>query len=308
MIKKNLILIETPFQLLNAAEAIATFPAKQIDLYIRYSDASKNDAQLKNLLETIKLPNHVHIKTFFIGGEKRSMLDAIKIALYFLHFKITLSTYQRVFIGNYESRLIKWLIPYNEKIILLDDGLKTIRIQKQFTPEKHFDWFTIFDLAPINEQKIYKNELTTVQTRITEHPDKKKTILFIGAKLSEEKIIDEDYNIEIIKRVTKDFRDAQITYVAHRGENQAKLNKIQQIKNFEVVQLTYPLELLPIYGDFSPSVIISFYSTALITLNKIYKTETISYKFDFSQSIHKDNIQSAYEYCAQFFTVKELPL
>ncbi|MGB0390928.1 MAG: polysialyltransferase family glycosyltransferase, partial [Salibacteraceae bacterium] len=296
------------FQLLNAVEAIHVFPAQQNDVQVRFSDSGKNDAQLKSLLQEISFSKNVIVKTFFIKSEKRSGFDFLKMCYYFLKFRLLTTRYKHVFIGNYDSRLIQLIIPFTANTILLDDGLKTINIQKNFTPKKFYDWFTIFDLKPVKGQKIYSNQLTNLRTHIDKHGKKRKTILFIGSKLSEEKIISEDYNIEIIKRAISHYSESSITYVAHRSESQRKLNKIQQIQNVEVLQLPYPLELLPMYGEFSPTVIISFFSTALITLSKIYNVETIGYKFDFSKYPHRDNIENAYKYCSQFITVKELPL
>jgi len=307
MAGKNLYLIETPFQLLNAIEAMYAFPASNNDLYIRYSDSGKNDSQLKDLLEKIKLPANLTINSFFINAERWNLKDALKMTFYFLKFKREAKHYKNIFIGNYDSRFIKLVIPFNSKIILIDDGLKTISTQNNFTSNNYFDWFTIFDLQPIATQKIFKNELKNLTSLIKQQKAKQTTVLFIGSKLSEEKIISEDYNLEIVSQIAKEYAKTQIKYVAHRAESKEKLAKIQKIKNLEVVQLAYPIELLPIYGDFEPSLIISFYSTALITLSKIYKVETIGYKFDYSKSKHKNNIQRAYDYCAQFFEIKNLP-
>lgn len=307
MAGKNLYLIETPFQLLNAIEAIYAFPTEHNDLYIRYSDSGKNDSQLKDLLKKIDLPKNVSVNSFFVNAEKRTPVDALKMAFYYLKLKLEVKHYENVFIGNYDSRFIKLVVPFSRKIIILDDGLKTISTQNNFTPNNYFDWFTIFDLKPITTQKIYRNKLKNLQSLIKQQKPKRKSVLFIGSKLSEEKIISEDYNLEIVSKIAKEYGDTPIKYVSHRAESKEKLARIEKIKNLEVVQLDYPLELLPIYGDFEPSLIISFFSTALITLSKIYKVKTIGYKFDYSSSKHKNNIQRSYEYCSQFFEIKDLP-
>jgi hypothetical protein len=305
---KNLYVVESPFQLLNAIEAIHTFPANQVDLYIRHSDSSKNDEQLKNLIKKIDLPKEVSVHSFLISSDIKKPLVILKMLVYFIKFRFIANRYEKIFIGCYESRFLRMALPFNSKTILLDDGLKTISTQNNFNPGQHFNWFTIFDLQPIGQQKIYKNEFKNLQSHIKQQDSKNKSVLFIGTKLSEENIITEDYNVEIIERIAKENHSSPLKYVAHRGESQTKLERIQEIQNVEIIQLSYPLELLPVYGDFAPSKIISFYSTALITLQKIYQVETIGYKFDYSQSIHKDNIKIAYDYCEHFFQIKELPI
>ena len=305
---KNLFVVESPFQLLNAIEAIHTFPATHADLYIRYSDSGKNDEQLKNLVKKIDLPLTVSVHSFFVSADIKKLLVLLKMAFYLVKFRAITIQYDKIFIGCYESRFLRLVLPFNSKTILLDDGLKTISTQNNFKSGKQFNWFTIFDLKPIGKQKIYKNEFKNLQSHIKQQGSKNKSVLFIGTKLSEENIITENYNMELIERIAKENHYSPLKYVAHRGESQSKLDRIQEIQNVEVIQLSYPLELLPVYGDFAPSKIISFYSTALITLQKIYQVETIGYKFDFSQSKHKGNIKSAYDYCEQFFQIKELPI
>ena len=63
--------------------------------------------------------------------------------------------------------------------------------------------------------------------------------------------------------------------------------------------------MLSIYGDIAPSKIISFYSTALITLSKIYKVEAVAFKFDYKLSKHRKAIDAVYSYCSHYMEVIE---
>ena len=170
-----------------------------------------------------------------------------------------------------------------------------------------FNWFTIFELTPFPGQKIFNNRFKYLN-QFTENKSssKKKVLLFIGSKLAEENIVSEDENVDLVKKIALKYSDHQITYVAHRTESAEKLRKIETIKNIEIIKLNFPLELLPLFGNFTPFLIVSFFSTALITLDKIFQVETIAYRFDYSKSKHHLNIQKAYDYCEKYIEVKDI--
>ena len=102
------------------------------------------------------------------------------------------------------------------------------------------------------------------------------------------------------------YPNSIITYIPHREETEEKLMLIEELKNVTVKKLTYPIEMLPIYSQINPYKIISFFSTALITLQKIYQVETIAHKFDYSKSQHRKNIDHSYGYCAKYMRVIQL--
>ncbi len=307
MNNKNILIIETPFQLLNAFEAINEFPAKNNTLFVRFSGSTGNDAQLKSTLDIIKLPKNVEVKTFTINATNRSIYDVLKIVFFWVRIIFINRIEGFVFVGDYRSRFLQLVIHISSKTILLDDGLSTIHIQDSFTKNRFLNWFTIFDLTPFHGQKIFKNRFKFLNAFVeNRNSSKKKVLLFIGSKLSEENIISEDENVELVTKIAQKYSNQQITYIAHRTESNKKLHRIETIKNIEIIKLNYPLELLPLFGDFSPFLILSFFSTALITLEKIFKVETVAYRFDYSKSKNHLNIQKAYDYCQKYIEVKDI--
>jgi hypothetical protein len=77
---KNLLFVESPFQLLNAYEAIYNFDVKNnYKLVIRLSGVKENDKQLKFLIDYLDLKN---VEFVLIKSEKKKIEDYIKIIFY----------------------------------------------------------------------------------------------------------------------------------------------------------------------------------------------------------------------------------
>lgn len=303
---KNLYIVESPLQVLNAFEAMHVFPANEHTLLVRYSDYSENDKQIKDTLKKLNLYTLASIKTITINGEKKSVFDIIKLLFFRVFFNFKSKQFTKIFLGNYGSKFMQFITPFRSSIILLDDGAGSINVQSEFTPTKFHDWFTLFDLDPFPSQIITPNTYRELHKILpNKFNQNKETVLFIGSKISETGITAEENYLHLIKKIALRFSDKKIIYVAHRGESDLKLQQLEKISNLKVTLLDYPIELLSIYGDITPSKIVSFYSTALITLSKIYDVETIAFKFDYSLSEHRDAIDRVYDYYAKYISVIE---
>ncbi|UTW67325.1 hypothetical protein KFE94_04205 [bacterium SCSIO 12643] len=299
---KSLLIIESPLQLLNAYEAIFNFDISDGILLIRYSGFKQNDRQIDDILEKVKSPNNVQVRSVLIRVADRNLLDYGKAFLQKL--KLGVEKFETIYVGNYDSPFIKLVIGKKKNLILLDDGSRTISAQQKFSNKHHFDWFTFFDLVPFKGQKIYSNKFEYIQKRIQKSDSsEKKPIIFIGANLSEDEIISEEYNIDLIKKIAKRYSDYNLLYVPHRSENQSKLKVISSIENIVLKHLDFPIELLPVYDYPIPSQIISFYSTALFTLGKIYGVPSTAFRFNYRKSEYMDHIDSVYDYFEQYMSV-----
>ena len=136
---KQLFIIESPLQLLNAYEALKTFPADEQIIIVRYSGVLINDEQIKQTLIKLELFKLAKIKYVLINVVKRTNVDFIKMLCLKLFYFFSTRFYKTIFIGNYESKFIRFIIPFNKnKIILLDDGNLTLKIQETFTKKKIF--------------------------------------------------------------------------------------------------------------------------------------------------------------------------
>lgn len=292
---KSLFIIESPLQLLNAYEAIHYFETKKFKILIRLSGDKSNDRQIFNLLSFLKLKHSSWIVK--IKAKNKTFFDYLKIIIIKMITKVIYKKYAKIFIGNYESGFINTITKFIDQshIILLDDGAKSIVIQSKFHGNYNRDFFSFYDLTPYENQTIYKNDFLKTKEK-TASLKTLNSILFLGSKLSEINITSEEYYIKLIDKISKYFNDDPIVYIPHREEKPEKLYKlIKLLPNLTVHSLDYPVELYGLYEAY-PSKIVSFYSTALFTMSKIYDCESYAFKFDYSNYLNKKNIDKVYEY------------
>jgi len=290
---KDILFVESPLQLLNALEAVDSFDLEDYILYIRYSNKKMNDEQLDKLIKILSLKSF-NIKKIYLSSSNRNILDYIKILFYFIYSKFFIVN--RLFIGNLDSNFLS-LIYKNinkNKIIAFDDGAKTIALQENFNEDNFYNLFTMYDLKSIANQIIYKNNYENIKS-LLKNKNKSNHILFLGAKLNEVGIISEDEYLSLITKISQ-YYNKDIAYIPHRGEDEQKLKVISKIKNLKIKDIDYPVELYGLYEKEIPTIVASFYSTALLSMKNIYGIKSESFYFDFSTSKYKDSIESVYNY------------
>ena len=210
--------------------------------------------------------------------------------------------YKYIFISKLEV-VPKIVIPNveKEKVFLLDDGVMTIsiyenniktnKINKYDFKELRFlffglnvkikdkiNLFTYFDLEPVSGMKITKNELNFLKDIYFKDAKKEdETIYFLGHPSS--KYIDDDSYLNSLVELTKRF-NKKIVYIPHRGENKEAKDILLSMMDtglFSIKDINMPVELYFLENKIYPSQVISYYSTALITLKIIYKECDISF-------------------------------
>jgi hypothetical protein len=307
-VTKSLFLIEAPFQLLSAYEAICDYKILQYTIIIRLSNIEDNDLQLKKLV-TILFENDKQVKYIYLSAKNKSLIEYFMSLYYITYFCVYQIKFSKIFFGNLESGFLSKIIRFTKhnKIILLDDGIKSIIFQNKFSENNFYNLYTMLDdLKYIANQEIVINKFNRLH-KLLKSIDYTDNIMFIGSKLSEIGIIEETYYIELIKKIAVQYAGKKIEYIPHRGERKEKLLKIAQINNIEVIKLEYPLEFYPLYSSLLPRTIVSFYSAALISMRKLYpKSMMIAYKFDFTNYEQKENIEKAYEYLTKYMKVIDL--
>jgi len=301
---KSILFIESPLQLLNAYEAIEKFSIQDYVIIVRFSKNLQNDEQISYLIDKFTIQN---IKPITIGASQKNLLDYFKL-LYYKYFYQIPSDVDKVFIGNYDSGFLKLIMKKvpTDKIVLLDDGAKSIDIQAKFTDKFHYDLFTMYDFKPLYNQSIIKNNFQRLQKNLSDLELNKEEVLFLGLKLSEIGIVTQSYYLDQIIKITSYYKNKQIIYIAHRGEDKTKLQKIDELDNVQVVQLDYPVELYGLYHTKIPYKVASFYSTALLTMKNIYGMEAEGFLFNYTDSKYKKAIDNVYTYYEKYFKVHNL--
>jgi len=294
--KKTLLFVESPLQLLNAYEAVSYFGIENYTYIVRLSNNEGNDKQIINLLNLLAI-NKNNVEYIYLRTTDRKLSDYSKILFYRYKYLFT-KNIDKIFIGNYESGFLKQIMKQfnRDKIILLDDGAKTLSIQSKFTNTQNYNMFTMYDIKTLQNQNIFINSYKETLSNIKEVSVKQNEILFLGTKLSEVGIIKEDYYIKLIQKISNFYADKKILYIVHRGESQKKLDLIQKNENITIKQLNYPIELYGLYETEMPFKVSSFYSTAIFTMNKIYNLEAECFRFNYSDSMHASAIDEVYKF------------
>jgi len=296
--------VESPIQLLNAYEARYYFSVKNNYIFfIRLSGLERNDTQIIFLVDLLQIQN-VHYVT--VNAHEKNILDYIKIIYYKYLYKI--EKYDIVFIGNLYSGFLSLFIKRikKESIILLDDGVQTLEIQKKFTTDYYYNLFSIYDLKAIKGQSVYKNNFVNIKLVLKTLKLDENQIMFLGTKISEVGIIKEAYYLELMRKISKYYAKKQILYISHRGESKKKLDLLSKIENIFIVSLDYPIELYGFHESQIAYKVSSFLSTALLNMKNIYGVEVECFKFDYSHSKRRDIIENIYQYHKQY--MKEIDL
>lgn len=289
---KNLFIVGTPLQLINAIEAVNQFKLENNILIIVHRSLHANRVQIDELKNLYEWEEIIDIEY----SRHSSILRYVDLVKYLKKY-----TYKYIFISKLEvvpkiviSNVVK------EKVFLLDDGvltifiyensIKTNKINQYNFKEIRFlifglkikikdkiNLFTYFDLESVNGVEVVKNELNFLKSTYLEGATKNSdAIYFLGHPSS--KYIDDDSYFNSLLSLIEKF-DKKIIYIPHRGEKQEMKEIISSIDNplFNVNDINMPVELYFLKNKIYPSHIISYYSTALITLNTIYKECKISF-------------------------------
>lgn len=309
----GLFLVESPFQLLCAYEAMSAYALQHSTIVVRFSRKKKNDDQLKKLIDLLfeqdQLPSIITI-----AAENRRFMDYMKLFFLCMYVALRMVMFQYVFIGNAESGVLKLAtLPVSKrKIVLLDDGIKSFLIQERSSAETNYNMFTmLYGVVPFQCQEICVNDFSVLKNKILNSSTiVDDQILFIGTDISEYGMMSEGEYVAAVKAVVDACKASKVVYVPHRLECECKLLKLKQVPGMELKRTDYPVELYSFYNQEVPKTIYSFYSGALISLHCIYG-ETITVRgliFDYSQSEYQSDIDRIYTLMGQYVTVEEVPI
>jgi hypothetical protein len=281
---KAIFFIEAPFQLISVYEAIFTFSLeKSYVLMVRMSGNEENDSQLRKVVSLLfNCKEKIHY--IYIKNQNKTFKDYLKIVYYVLKLSITQIKYNYVFIGNIESGFLSLLVKFvnRDKIFLLDDGVKNLINQNNFSNADNYNMFTMLTtIKPLIGQSIKYNSFKNIKNitfpkTLSSKLDKEIT-LFLGSKIVELDVISKSSYLEYLQYVLDDSKEDLMIYIPHRGE---KLDKLKDIKikysNFYIQHLDLPIELYQL-DDLPIKSILSFYSAALISLKLKYPDKKIYY-------------------------------
>lgn len=275
----SLFLVQTPLQLLNVIEAQEKFKKEgKILLFYRQKYDRSNMQSLLGLYEI------EHYSFFRITPLFRLTF----ILQLFFRYASLQGNVQTIFFGTYASWcafLVNFLRP--DKLVLVDDGCKTINILKNpemsgvernrglpilskafISRASFFTYYSDFVRSYGREAVQNSLEYVTQVSGVTEYSSlSDDSIIFIGTNVLN------SYNgiNEVLKRIVATAQGRKILYIMHRYDDPERLAELQQLDEFEAVRFDYPLELIfgALWRDNKPEVW-TLGTTAIDTLALIY--------------------------------------
>lgn len=304
--EKNIFVISTPFQLISTLEAIYNLNLKGYKIYVLYDYSKVNKLQLKKTVDILNIDN---IEYFFDSNGNKYFYAYEKIRL-IIKLLLQRNKINLIFLGNYTARLYRIIIKFfnHDQIYLLDDGVATLSIQNKFCQNDFYNLYTMFDLPVYQGQEIVTHNFQGLKSFFSQkNVEKTDAVLVLGGKLSEVNIISSEYYTEILRKIKIKFSDKIIYYIPHRGEDYEKLSYIESNLGFIIKKIDYPVELIFLDGTL-PTIIISFFSTALISLSEIYTDINIcAVRLDYDKIMdRKQAIIHLYDELENYMDVIEL--
>lgn len=287
---KNLFIIGTPLQLINALEAIHHFKLENNVLVLIYRSRESNKEQIEAILDLHKWSEIIEIPY-------RSTSSLIKYVQLVRHLQK--HVYDYVFTAKLDV-VSKIVLPNvkKEKVFILDDGTTTIPLYEKYIKlnklnkynfkelrflffglkvkiKDKINIFTYFDLEATDSSEIVKNNLDYLRLTYINENDKEsfvrdeEVIYFIGQPIG---LLDINLYKQSVEAVIKKY-NKKVIYIPHRGENTDNESIFSSIdkKYFEFLIIGMPIELYFLYNKIYPAHIISYYSTAVTTLGLLYE-------------------------------------
>ncbi len=138
-------------------------------------------------------------------------------------------------------------------------------------PPKVLRYFTIFDLETTETELVQRNKLSWLRGQLPA-VSTDSSVLFLGAPFSERGMMDEDHYVSLISSISVKY--PSIRYRPHRDESPAKLARLELQGGAQIESSGGTVELSLITGTALPSKIMSFFSSATITLHQLVGDKT----------------------------------
>lgn len=311
---KNIFLVRSPLQIINAIEAKEHFKLNNTLLVMMFNKSHTNTKQMK---DTMKLSSWDEVIVYEPNRKKSALLEQVKLIK-----KLKKDKYGYLFSGDFGT-INKALIANLEvgKIYLVDDGTAAIIIHEKLYKKKkeaiskklklvryslfglkyrikqRVNFFTCFNLEKLGEEEIVINRYSHLQTHYLQRLEKDDKTYLLGQNLTEANYMDDKTYVSYIKKVIERY-DGDIIYMPHRAEIISDDLKALENDNFVFRENKGPIELMFIEKGIYPFRIISFFSSALFTLDRIFpdtSIEALNIK-DNDLLSGKDKVRSAYSF------------
>lgn len=301
--KINWFLVETPLQVINAAEATNHFIAEGTNstFVVRLGGDEKVNQQIE---QTLRFFGTASFNVIFLGKRSPSLFFFEWLWLFFR--MISYTGRQFFFVGEFNATWMR-ILPFfftGSRYTLLDDGMSTTtlhhhkydfskypansRLKKAIKIpffrllHRGIDrvaLFTMFNLTPFDNQQIDSNDYELTCSKITNFEIDTETAYLIGSDYVEACWVSKEDYLRHVGSVVDRFLELgkTVVYLPHRYEAIEKFSPFfeKYKESFSIKVLNVPIELYFLQSHKRPSVVAGFGSTALYTLGKMFKPATV---------------------------------
>ncbi len=304
----NLYIVHSPLQILSAIEAKNHFNLKNNILLIVKNKLPKNNELMSNVLQYSKWDKIVELNY----NKNSKFINTVKLIKELKYY-----SYKYIFTGNVGNTNEAIISNLNkEKKFLIDDGTATLVYHKENSKNKpnnisstfsirklryklfllkhnkvkDLSYFTFFNIKPYNNEDIIKNDFAYLKEKFLNSSKKlHNTVYIIGQSIGNLYISNELYLI-YIKQIIQDNSNKKIVYFPHRYEDLHILLNELGSENFSIKESILPIELEILSSNSYPESIVSFFSTALFTLNILLDdTDVSSYVIEYDKVLKNLN-------------------
>ncbi|NCC08890.1 MAG: hypothetical protein EOM30_12885 [Clostridia bacterium] len=284
---KNLFIIRSPLQVLNAYEAIEHFQLKNNIFLIVQNHLDKNNQQMRDMLAMCEYEELIEMPP-----SKSNYFRYVALTR-----KLKKHDYNFIFFGNLGSfqKLLLANLEY-EKSYLFEDGTCTFSYHIELSkPQQRFSsrdmrfllaglsikrkkpvgYFTIFDLEQLGSEEIVNHSFSHLKNKICKNFSHTNNVYVLGQCLVNAGLTSDEAYLHYVKVIRDSFLGEKIIYIPHRGETITDELKSFENENFKIFENTMPIELYFMKQKIRPKYVVSFYSMAVFTLAKIFDKSLI---------------------------------
>jgi hypothetical protein len=301
---RDLFFVSDPFHILSAVEAKAHFKTEESVLIVLLKNKPELDKIIKRAILLFEWGKIIYVNP----PKKYRFLFHLKFVKSFL--KQYSSGFRYIFLKDIASSPVahfQKVLAVNlkhQKIFSLDDGAATIidyqTKERETSFFKKYRWmlfglkydlkqkysfFTVFKLKQ-KTHEIVSHNFFHFRKKIEESEFSKNpnNFYFIGSPLVNENIISEQTFKETLRNIIKNSKEnSKYFYIPHRRCDDKSIEIVKEI-GFEISKFNMPIELVFLEKKEMPVNIISYYSTALLSLKVIFDVENaFMYEIDSEQ-------------------------
>lgn len=291
MKNKNLFVVRSPLQLLNAIEAREYFSCQNRVLLLMFNTNINNTKQMKDLVISSDWDQIIEYDERNIP-KYLSLISQIRLIK-----KLKQQDYSYLFSGDFGTK--NQIIIANcrpDEIYILDDGTTTIFTHEKlkhdhylkhlsfgkklklyryllaglrFSINQPINFFTIYNLVQFQNEKIITHNFEYLRTNKIKLREQENTLYFLGQSLVDGRWMSHDTYLDYVKAVIANYKQ-KIIYIPHRSEFVSDELKSLESEDFKIQTSTGPIEITLLNNTNIPSGIISFCSAALFNLSKIF--------------------------------------